>query len=73
MRESCSCGAFIQTARYRRVKDWRGSHRHDTAAEPDVEPDKQGGFAIVERANQHDYDGERPATARIGFTPNQEA
>lgn len=69
MRESCSCGAFIQTTRYGRVKEWRDSHRHDNA-EPEQEPDKQGAIAQVERALQFDHDSIRPVTARIGFTLN---
>lgn len=75
MQESCACGAYIKTTSYRRVKDWRDSHRHDMAAEEVVEPDKQGAFAIVEQADEpHGYgDGERffpNFQARIGFTMN---
>jgi len=75
MRESCSCGAFIQTIQYRRVKAWRTEHQH-TPAEPDEEPDKQGAEARVEHAGQREYEygsNEAPTPiviARIGFTPN---
>lgn len=30
MRESCSCGAAVQTLSYRRVVTWRLTHYHDT-------------------------------------------
>lgn len=68
MRESCSCGAFIHTARYSRVKEWRTDHRHDVAEDEAPEPDKQGAVASVERAMQFDHDTKPPVTARIGFS-----
>ena len=67
MRESCSCGAFIQTARFSRVKEWRTGHRH-TVEEVAPEPDKQGTIAITQRAMQFDHDTTPPVTARIGFS-----
>ena len=70
MRESCSCSAFIQTARYSRVKEWRSGHRHDAAKEVAPEPDKNGSEAYTERANQFDHEAQKPITARIGFQPN---
>lgn len=69
MQESCACGAYIKTASYRRVKDWRGSHRHDMAAEEVVEPDKQGSEAHTQLAYQHD---DNIVHARMGFNPNPE-
>lgn len=65
MTESCSCGAFIKTARYSRVKDWRNTHRHDM--EPEQEPDKNGSEAHTQIAYQDDYD---IVHARMGFNPN---
>ena len=73
MRESCSCGAFVQSLRYSRIKDWRACHRHGSVEEDTPEPDKQGAIAIVERALQFDHDTHKPVTARIGFSMEAQA
>lgn len=67
MREWCSCGAAFHSHSYKHVKEWRATHRHEVAEEP--EPQKGGSMAQVERAEQPDYDEGSP-TARIGFRPN---
>lgn len=78
MRESCACGAFIQTVRYGRVKAWRKEHRHDVEVEATPEPDKQGAISIVEQSSEPDGHGDTKrfspiSNARIGFTLNPEA
>ena len=30
MRESCSCGAAIHVIGYRRAREWRDTHKHET-------------------------------------------
>jgi hypothetical protein len=68
MRESCSCGAFVQSMRYSRIKEWRSGHRHDVAEDVAPEPDKNGSEAHTERAMQFDHEAQKPVTARIGFS-----
>lgn len=55
MRESCSCGGFIASLSYRRVKDWRAGHTCPPRPE-DEEPDKQGAESRVEHAGSRHYE-----------------
>lgn len=63
MREWCSCGAAIHSTP-KRVREWRQTHRHETASEP--EPQKNGASSQVESAYQID-----DAEVRVGFTRNR--
>lgn len=76
MRETCSCGASIWAFRKSDIVEWRTNHRHDNQEQ---EPDKQGAFAQVERADPRYYESEATEhggvhmpiiQASIGFQPN---
>ena len=58
MREWCGCGAAIYSPSYKRVLDWRTSHRH-----PDSGP--SGAESDTERSDQDD-----DMVVKIGFRPN---
>jgi hypothetical protein len=69
VRESCSCGADIAALSYRRVKEWRQSHQHETGDEEGP----QGTTSQVELAPEHvepggEYEWQ---DRRIGFRPNR--
>jgi hypothetical protein len=65
MRESCACGAAIQTLSPRRVTTWRDQHRCPDRPAP--EPEKDGSFSSTERRAEWDFSGHP-----IGFTLNAE-
>lgn len=63
MQEWCTCNASFRTSSYKRLIEWRNTHRHEVA--PEQEPEPQGAQSLVERSYQ-----DEETEARIGFTRN---
>lgn len=71
MQEWCACGAAFKTRNYRRLTEWRKTHRHEQQSQP--EPEMQGSHASTELSYQDETrdDSERYfAPIRLGFQRN---